>query len=216
MNKTLIFLLFAAWNQLGATTINYAAAANGATATASSTYQLDFNTFGPQNAIDGLITPTDYANANTNYKFFSSWTGMPTPHVFEVTFAGESYIQTINLFNRSNCCASRLTNFSISLLDGGNTPVWSNNYFTNGGFPNLLLTASNINQMANKLKVEFLAGARIPGEDYMHFDEIQALGDVPEPGTLALGGLGLLCCFYARHRNQRGSVSSCDSEVKRR
>src|SRR5690606_6791619 len=55
---------------------------------------------------------------------------------WEVDLGAEYSIASIVIWNRTDCCAPRLTNFRVSILDGGFGEVFSEEFFIDGlGFP---------------------------------------------------------------------------------
>jgi len=128
------------------------------------------------------------ATASSTYQLdFRTLGRAHSPYVFEVAFAGASCIETINIFN-------------VSFLNGSNVGLWKNDFFTAGDFANLLLSIPNLNFIGTKVRVSFLPGTRDPGEDYLHFDEIQAVGNLPEPRTWMLSAAGFAQSRFSQPR----------------
>jgi len=114
--------------------------------------------------------------------------------LWEVDLGREFLLKNIQLFNRSDCCGERLSNFRVSALLRG-TEMASWDFFTAGGSvaqgANLLFDAVTV---ADTVRIQLLGWNGI-GTGVLSLAEVQVFGAVsPEPGTLtllALGGLGL-------------------------
>ena len=54
---------------------------------------------------------------------------------WQVDLGATRTVDQISLWNRTDCCSDRLTNFSVSLLDSSQSTVWTQDYYTTGGNP---------------------------------------------------------------------------------
>jgi len=80
------------------------------------------------------------------------------------------------LWNRTDCCGERLSNFNVSVLDNLHNTVWTNDFFTNGGYPNSSFTIDlPDNTLGEIVKV------RLNRVDYLSLAEVQVFA-APEPG----------------------------------
>ncbi len=163
------------------------------TATQSSTHS-----GGPELAIDG----------NTD----GNWNHGSVSHTFSDNQAwwqvnlGDSYvIDTIDIWNRTDSCSNRLTDFTVSVLDGYNTVIWSDVFYENGGYPypneviDLFADLDSITGQIIKIQLN--------GKNFLHLAEVQVWEKedvpppaVPEPTTLLLVGCGLIGLAGLRHR----------------
>ena len=104
-------------------------------------------------------------------------------------------VESITIWNRTDCCTDRLRDFTVSLFSGS-TLEWSGVYFAgNGPLPST--TFSSIDKVGDRVLVQ------LNRQDYLHMAEVQVFASaVPEPETYALmfAGLGVLG-FVARRRN---------------
>jgi F5/8 type C domain len=116
---------------------------------------------------DGSVTHTDGAGA-----FWQVDLGTPRP------------IDQIVLWNRTDCCGFRLTNFRVSALDSVDTEVWGQNFYTAGGnvgLNEIINTPSGTS--ASKVKVAFL-----DANPFLSLAEVQVLNIVPAAyANVALG-----------------------------
>lgn len=99
--------------------------ARGKRATQSSTGFAGF----ASRAVDGN-TDGDFGNRSVSHT-------SPTdaqPH-WEVDLAGTYAIERIVLWNRTDCCAERLSNFRLKVLDETKASVASSDHFTDRGYP---------------------------------------------------------------------------------
>lgn len=125
---------------------------------------------------------------------------------------GDTYdISTITLFNRTDCCASRLNNFFVAIMaegtespgDIGAPTVWRWDFDGTAG-PTELFTPGGME--GRYVKIQF-DGRR----DYLQLAEVQVTGVlsdggtsvVPEPATVALLGTGLLALGGVGLRRRR-------------
>ena len=95
---------------------------NSTYSTAVAAHAIDGNTDG--NYYNGSVSHTDLINPP------SSW---------QVDLGSMNRIDAIIIWNRTDTPPAgpqRLTNFKVSVLDAGQNVVWSNDYFTGGGYPN--------------------------------------------------------------------------------
>jgi hypothetical protein len=110
----------AAWQQVAEiqafeifTGTNVALAANGASATASSTYSNNPSVYGAQRAIDGL--PNSFWHS-------------ATPNINEyiiVDLASAKNLDYLRIYNREDCCQERGQNMLLELLDASNNVMYS-------------------------------------------------------------------------------------------
>jgi hypothetical protein len=96
---------------------NVALSANGATATASSTYLDDTANYGPLNAIDG-----DFSGNN----FWHSYSTNVGEYIL-VDLASSKNLDYIRIYNRTNCCQDRGQNMLLELLDSSSQVLYSKN-----------------------------------------------------------------------------------------
>ncbi|NQT89199.1 discoidin domain-containing protein, partial [bacterium] len=97
--------------------------APGGTATQLTTVN---NAPGPR-AIDGNTDGNWGAGSVTH-------TANSSPSWWQVELLTEQIIDDIVLWNRTDCCANRLSNFRVSVLDAGENEVWGEDFFTTAGF----------------------------------------------------------------------------------
>jgi len=134
-------------------------------------------------AIDGNIDGI-YANRSVAQ---TRATGDNSPF-WEVALAATSTIERVVLWNRTDCCASRLTNFRVSVLNANRVAVFEQDYFTDGvSFPDTSVSGFEIPLAANT-KGRFVRIA-IQGPN-SEGSKILALAEVEVFGTGQTFGLG--------------------------
>ncbi|MCU0643703.1 MAG: discoidin domain-containing protein, partial [bacterium] len=77
-------------------------------------------------AIDGNTNGNYYSGSVTHtYNDYHAW--------WQVNLDNMHRLESIVLWNRTDNCWDRLTNFNVSVLNNSLTTVWSQNYYTGGG-----------------------------------------------------------------------------------
>lgn len=96
-------------------------------------------------------------------------------------------VDQIVLWNRTDCCADRLTNFRVSVLDAANLELWGQDFYTGGGNVGINeFINPPANTMGNKVKVGFLPSN--PGQ-FLALAEVEVLDFVtPTLANVALIG----------------------------
>jgi hypothetical protein len=96
-------------------------------------------------------------------------------------------VDSITIWNRTDCCADRLSDFTVSLFSGG-TLDWSGVYKVFSG-PSPSTTFAGIGKVGDTVFVQ------LNRQNYLSLAEVQVFASaVPEPATYALlfGGLVLV------------------------
>ena len=170
-------------------------ALNG-TATQSSTHPFS-PPLGASNAIDGNTDGNIY-NGSVTHTGSRSWgESRPDQGWWQVDLLGMFELDQIVLWNRTDCCGERLSNFNVSVLDNLHNTVWTNDFFTNGGYPNSSFTIDlPDNTWGEIVKV------RLNRVDYLSLAEVQVFA-APEPGTMLLLGSGLIGLVGVRRKSKK-------------
>jgi len=149
----------------GAQTVNIASAG---TASQSSNYQA---TFFADRGNDGRI--------DASYGISMTHTGNDLNAWWQVQFADEFLMYEVRLVNRGDCCATRLSNFRVSVLDGANE-VFGQDYFSGSG--NVALGATHVvalpsgGVLGDRVRVQF-NGFNNENNGYLHLREVEVLAD---------------------------------------
>ena len=116
-------------------------------------------------AIDGVVTGDYTRNRGTQTRE----TGDAAPW-WEVALAATSTVERIVIWNRTDCCANRLSNFRVLLLNANRLEVFRQDYFTDGvTFPDTT---------ANGFEIPLPAGTR------GRFVRVEILGPSSEGTTV--------------------------------
>ncbi len=122
---------------------------------------------------------------------------------FEVDLSSapaKALIKEITLYNRFDCCQDRLSNFRLSIWDGG-TEVWGEDFLTDGTNPGLIFSvadSSGFLGQGDRVRLELLGGnARV-----LSLSEIQIWGVTPEPSRAMLLAVALGALAMRRQRPQ--------------
>lgn len=99
---------------------------------------------------------------------------------WEVALPATSTVERIVLWNRTDCCASRLTNFRVSLLNANRVAVFEQDYFTDGvSFPDTSSNGFEI-PLAPNTKGRFvriaIQGANSEGSKILALAEVEIFG----------------------------------------
>ena len=171
---------------LHAAPVNVALAANGGVASQSSTY--DFTTVASK-CNDGN-TDGNYFTGNicaTNQDANAFW---------EVTFAADYTVVSIDIFNRADCCDTRINPFTLFLYDDAHSQVWTSGPGqTMGSF--LSFPVPGIFARTARVQLDTTNNLNL-GEV-----EVMANTGAPEPGTfvLALAAIGAASVVCGRRRS---------------
>lgn len=136
------------------------------------------------NAIDG-ITAGNYYDGNVSHT--NNGAGYSVGNGFEwwqVALGADYSIDSITVWNRTDCCVGRLSQFTASVWNDG-VQVWSGEYDASGPAPST--SFAGIGMVGDTVMVQ------LNRQDYLHLAEVQVFANpVPEPGSAALllAGLG--------------------------
>ncbi|MGB0991897.1 MAG: discoidin domain-containing protein [Akkermansiaceae bacterium] len=172
----------------------------GSTATQSSTL---VNSAAPSadKAIDGSTAIAFAAGSTTHTDPAASGAVF-----WETTFNSLTDINEIAIYNRGDCCPTRLSNFRVSIFNGV-TEVWGENYFetANGGNAGAIFSiqedTGGFIGTGDRVRIELIGGVNNAsvadgGPNVLSLREVEIYGAaVPEPSStalLALGGLALI------------------------
>ena len=144
-------------------------------ATQSSTFL-----FGPGLAIDG-DTDGDIGHNSLTHTGFDD--ASPT---WEVELDRDYEIETIVLWNRTDCCSERLTNFTVSILDEKRQEVRRDEFFTDGNeFPDTTAEGFEIPTEGDEgrivqVQLQDTHPGFDPGQLFLSLAEVQVFAVVPE------------------------------------
>jgi hypothetical protein len=140
-------------------------------------------------AIDGNTDGNyfDWSVTHTSYESGAWW---------QVVLRNSYNIKQVVIWNRTDCCSERLSNFYVSILDANETVLWTQNYYINGGYPDPTLS---INLLANT--VGNIVKVGLNGANWLSLAEVQVFQNpVPVPPSLLLLAPGLLGLAGLRKR----------------
>lgn len=120
-------------------------------------------------------------------------TGFSTQPWWQLALAAPAFIDGIRVWNRTDCCSERLSDYTVSLWRQG-ALVASQSF---AGTSPTMASFSFAQIQADTVRVQ------LTGENYLGLAEVQVFGTlapVPEPQSLLLmlGGLGLLGAVLRR------------------
>jgi hypothetical protein len=146
-------------------------------------------------AIDGNTNGDWYVGSVTHtYSDYQAWWQVQLTQVYD--------IDSIVIWNRTDCCPERLSNFRVSVFNGA-TEIWGANY---GPYPNPSQSITLPDGTAGDI-----VRVMLNGTNYLSLAEVQVFNDettgVPEPVTMALTGLGLLGLGALARRRAAGAAA---------
>lgn len=146
--------------------------------------------WGPELAIDGN-TCGDFSCGSTTH------TDLDSPAWWYVDLLSTYVLSEIDIWNRTDCCGSRLHDFHVGVYDGSWSEVWGGDYFTTGGlYPNPEYSITLPQGTAGEFVKIYLHNP-----DYLSLAEVQVWdAGVPEPATFVLIGLSALALGVLRRR----------------
>ena len=138
-------------------------------------------------AIDGNTNGNGPAVTHTSI-------GDPRPW-WELRLAADARINTIVLWNRTDCCQERLSNFTVSVLNAGREEVWSEEFFTDGTFAPTMFEILEVDVEGRVVHVEKSDQDLTNGGVFLSLAEVEVLGDEtcmeePEPQCPLKGEAG--------------------------
>ena len=130
--------------------------------------------------------PADLATDGVPGNFSHTADGDPSPW-WEVELAKPSPIRLITLWNRTDCCASRLSNFRVRVLAADRQEVFRHDFFTDGKkFPPAnrgLYIELPAGIAGQTVRVELL-GPNATGEHWLQLAEVEVYANQPAPPPL--------------------------------
>lgn len=118
----------------------------------------------PSRAVDGDTNGHfDYGSVTHTDISIASW--------WEVDLRKAMAVRWITLYNRTDCCASRLRNFTVQILDGDRAVV--KQFITNDTAP------ISISYLAHGSRGRFVR-VQLNGNDYLSLAEVQVYADPDE------------------------------------
>ena len=135
----------------------------------------------PNRAIDGN---TDGVYNNGSVTHTAAGDLMPS---WEVDLLGNAEIDRIVLWNRTDCCTDRLTNFRVSVIDSTGDETFGEDFFTDGfGFPDTAFEGFEIE--ADGAEGSIVRVTRLgtpeqfPGQYFLSLAEVEVFGDIEVAG----------------------------------
>lgn len=143
---------------------------------------------GAAKAIDGNTDGVWTGSAGTNsiqHTGLDSGNGVGNGFAWWQVALDQDYgVDSVTLWNRTDCCISRASQFTVTLFNDG-VAVWSGVYNEATG-PQPSVTFAGIATTGDTLRVQ------LDRADYLHMAEVQVFANaVPEPQTYALMIAGL-------------------------
>ncbi len=126
-----------------------------------------------------------YPNGSTTH----TATGDAAPW-WEVDLLGSFALDRIVLWNRTDCCTDRLSNFRVSLLDGAREVVWSEDFFTDGGAVDVSLEIDSVRGNAGSIVRVDSLGPSPGGDRFLSLAEVEVFElTCPDEGDTHCDGL---------------------------
>ncbi|HEU4888658.1 MAG TPA: discoidin domain-containing protein [Thermoanaerobaculia bacterium] len=152
----------------------------GKTATHSSTYQDDTVNYQPSRVVDGVFTGVDYEYNHTKNDAQAWW---------EVDLGSVQPIESIDIWNISNCCQSRMSNYYVLVsddtFDSKNLTTTLNQDGVTAYYQmqtNDRPTVVSVNRTGRYVRVQ------LAGTNYLHISEVQVWAPLTPQRVNLAGG----------------------------
>jgi hypothetical protein len=104
---------------------------------------------------------------------------------WEVSFPGPSRVDSIMIWNRTDCCSQRLTNIRVRVLDAARADIFAEDHFTDGSFPDTTIDGFEIPDIgvenARFVRVEFIEDP-LRAEPWLSLAEVEVFGETDTSG----------------------------------
>lgn len=152
---------------------------------------------------------------------------------WQVDLGTMTFVDSITLWNRTDCCSNRLSNVRVSVLDGSLVETWGADILNADPVDLLRSLAVPFNTQGRFVRVQSLPGLNIDNNNFIHLAEVEVYGNATSPnvarnpaavasassvyefGPPVLGpGLAIdgSTDGYYNHRGEGGFFHSADSE----
>ena len=112
-----------------------------------------------------------------------------TPVFWEVTLPGDVMLFDARLWNRTDCCGARLSDFRVTVFDESNATVFTQDYYVGSGQvgTNEYIDIPN-SVVGNRVRVELIDGVNNNGDAVLSLAEVQAFGMIRNGDNFAKFG----------------------------
>lgn len=133
-------------------------------------------------------TPADFGGAlsrandgNTNGDFNAgsvSHSDGSLNSFWTVDLGANKPVDGLAIWNRTDCCSNRLSNFNVEVRDASNAVVYSQNLYTGTGYVNPFERLSIGSTVQGRYVTVKLLGNNLQGNGFLSLAEVQVLGNV--------------------------------------
>lgn len=119
---------------------------------------------------------------------------------WEVDLGSGFQIESINIWNRTDCCADRLNPFTVAVFDYSHVLIASLPWASTPSPSQLFAVPTNIALTQFVRISQSLTDHPDINQRFLQLAEVQVFANVPTPATLALFGLGLVGLGWSRRK----------------
>ena len=120
-------------------------------------------------AIDGDNRGESSLVSHTNLGDVQPW--------WEVRLAAEAEIDSLILWNRTDCCGERLSNITVSILSRSREELWSEDFFTDGTFAGEQFEIPDVGVTGQVVRIEKGTDDLTGGGLFLSLAEVEVFGD---------------------------------------
>ncbi len=138
-----------------------------------------------------------------------------TPVFWEVTLPGDVMLFDARLWNRTDCCGARLSDFRVTVFDESNATVFTQDYYVGSGQvgTNEYIDIPN-SVVGNRVRVELIDGVNNNGDAVLSLAEVQAFGMIRNGDNFAKFGTATQSSTLIRFFSSSSSETPrCSSKV---
>ncbi len=143
-------------------------------------------------AFGGTLSKANDGNTDGNFNNGSvTHSDGTTGSFWTVDLGSNKSVDGLAIWNRTDCCSNRLSNFNVQVKDASNAVVFSQNYYTATGYVNPFERIGTANTVQGRYVTVSLLGNNLDGNGFLSLAEVQVLGNVSSSSFVNVAALGV-------------------------